>query len=150
MNERCGRAICGGEQRKEGQKDEFCLFLSENKNMQIISQNPLTILDLCGKIVNCIIIALIMGTFAFSQGEVSTTGDFLRLPLCSSTINCHARSTRLWPRHLPCPWVVRLTHEVPDVRVRFFAACATGVSPLPRRRSGIRPTVPTNVFEWSV
>ena len=94
----------------------FCLFLSKNKKMQIISKNPLTMLDLCDKIVNCIIIALIMGFSAFGQGVVPRQGDFQRSSLCRSTNDGSALPTRFRPRHLPCPWVVRLTHEAPLVR----------------------------------
>ena len=141
----------GGKSLQKGVRGEICLFLSKNKNMQIISQNPLTILDLCGKIVNCIIIALIMGTSAFEKGIVPMQGDFSRSSLCRSTNGGNARFPRLRPWHLPCPWVVRLTHEVPDVRVTAVRRpVRRSLAPIPRRRSGIRPTVSTNVFEWSV
>jgi hypothetical protein len=42
----------------------FVYFYQFPKKCKIFSQNPLTILDLCDKIVNCIIIALIMGISA--------------------------------------------------------------------------------------
>ena len=145
------RPLDGGQNPLWAQERNFVYFYQNEKNCKLFCENPLTILDLCDKIVNCIIIALIMGISVLLQGRMSTRGDFQRLSLCSLTKDCPARSTRLRPRHLPCPWVVRLIHEVPDVRVTHSVPCAEGVlSPFPCRRSGIRPTVSTNVFEWSV
>ena len=101
----------------------FCLFLSKTKNLEIFCKNPLTILAFCAKIVNCIIIAFTMGNSAFRQVPKSKKGDFTRLSLCNLTNTKSERSIRLRPRHLPCPWVVRLAHEVPDVRADVFGGC---------------------------
>lgn len=93
------------------------------KNLEKILQNPLTMLDFCDKIVNCIIIALIRGIFALWHCPEPKKSDFTRLSLCKLT---NAESTpciRPWPRHLPCPWVVRLTHEVFVVRAAAFRGC---------------------------
>ena len=136
---------------------DFVYFYQNQKISKIFCENPLTILALCDKIVNCIIIALIMGISAHRYDFVSTRSDFSRLSLYISTNHQSARSIRLRPRHLPCPWVVRLTHETPDVRVGSFAACAAGVStpffPAAARESARRcpPTILNGVFySWSI
>ena len=54
----------------------FVYFYQIPKKLKLFSQNPLTTLALCDKIVNCIIIALTMGTSALSQGSLSMKGDF--------------------------------------------------------------------------
>jgi hypothetical protein len=100
----------------------------------------LTILAFCAKIVNCIIIAFTMGNSAFRQVQKSKKGDFTRLSLCNLTNTKSERSIRLRPRHLPCPWAVRLAHEVPDVRATRFPGMYSEILPyIPRRRPGIRP-----------
>ena len=98
----------------------FVYFYQIQKISKIFCENPLTILAFCDKIVNCIIIAFTMGISALRQGIRSKKGDFTRLSLCNSTKLRSERSIRLRPRHLPWPWVVRLTHEVPDVRADVF------------------------------
>ena len=98
----------------------FVYFYQRRKIFKIFCENPLTILAFCDKIVNCIIIAFTMGISAFRQGPQSKKGDFTRFSLCNLTNTKGERSIRLRPRHLPCPWVVRLTHEVPDVRADVF------------------------------
>ena len=114
-----------GEARRYGGRNlGFCLFLSETKKLELFCKNPLTILAFCAKIVNCIIIAFTMGNSAFRQVLKSKKGDFTRRSLCNLTNMKSERSIRLRPRHLPCPWVVRLTHEVPDVRADVFGGCA--------------------------
>ena len=98
----------------------FVYFYQRRKIFKIFCENPLTILAFCDKIVNCVIIAFTMGISAFRQGPRSKKGDFTRFSLCNLTNTKGERSIRLRPRHLPCPWVVRLTHEVPDVRADVF------------------------------
>ena len=98
----------------------FVYFYQRRKFFKIFCENPLTILAFCDKIVNCIIIAFTMGISAFRQVPQSKKGDFTRSSLCNLTNTKGERSMRLRPRHLPCPWVVRLTHEVPDVRADVF------------------------------
>ena len=113
----------------------ICLFLSNAKNFEKNSKNPLTMLGMCDKIVNCIIIAYTMGISALRQGSVSMKGDFSRLYLCILTNASDERSIRLQPWHLPCPWVVRLTHEVPDVLVPCLCPLHSVCLPLiPRHR----------------
>ena len=102
----------------------FVYFYQIQKISKIFCENPLTILAFCAKIVNCIIIAFTMGNSAFRQVPKSKKGDFTRLSLCNLTNTKSERSIRLRPRHLPCPWVVRLAHEVPDVRADVFGGCA--------------------------
>ena len=82
-----------------------------------------------GTAVVFIIIALIMGISAFGRGRPSTKSGFWKLSLCISTNTRDERSIRLQPRHLPCPWVVRLTHEAPDVPALVSALCTTMASP---------------------
>ena len=101
----------------------FCLFYQTRKKLELFSQKCLTSLDLCAIIVNCIIIAFTMDTPALPRGSRSKKGDFSRLSLCNLTNTKSERSIRLRPRHLPCPWVVRLAHEVPDVRADVFGGC---------------------------
>ena len=127
----------------------FVYFYQIQKISKIFCENPLTILAFCDKIVNCIIIAFTMGISALRQGIRSKKGDFTRLSLCNSTKPRSERSIRLRPRHLPCPWVVRLTHEAPDVPALCIRRMYDdGFSPqIPRRRSGIRPTVPHQRIE---
>lgn len=141
--------------RYGGRNLGFCLFLSETKKLELFCENPLTILAFCAKIVNCIIIAFTMGTSAFRQVPESKKDDFTRRSLCNLTNMKSERSIRLRPRHLPCPWVVRLTHEVPDVPPTF-SEDARGIPPY------ISPHLPslaaarefarrchTNALKWS-
>ena len=96
-----------------------------------------------------------MGNYALKQVSRPKRSDFWRRSLCNLTKAWSLRSIRLRPRHLKCPWVVRLTHEAPDVQIPVFEGTTKVVSyrypriPQPRRRSGIRPTVPHNALKWS-
>ena len=76
-------------------KAKFVYFYQKEKNCKLFCKNPLTTLDLCDKIVNCIIIALTMGTSALSQGLLSMKGDFLRRSLCILPKTPSERSIRL-------------------------------------------------------
>lgn len=130
----------------------FVYFYHIPKKCKIFFKNPLTTFDLCDKIINCIIIALTMGNSALRQGSVSMKGDFSRRSLCVLTKRLGARSIRLWPWHLKCPWVVRLTHEVFDVRSPPPRRIRRDLLPLPRRHRDPPDGVPTavpNDFEWS-
>ena len=133
---------------------KFVYFYQKEKICKIFCKNPLTTLALCDKIVKCIIIALTMGTAALAEGCLSMKGDFPRPSLFISTKGREARSIRLRPRHLPCPWVVRLTHEVPDVRTPTFGRLSIDcLSPAAARESARRcpPTILNGVFySWSI
>ena len=119
---------------------DFVYFYQNQKISKIFCENPLTILAFCDKIVNCIIIAFTMGNSAFRQVPESKKCDFTRLSLCNLTKPRSERSIRLRPRHLPCPWAVRLAPEVPDVPATGFLRMYSEILPyIPRRRSGIRP-----------
>jgi hypothetical protein len=75
----------GGQNPLWAQERNFVYFYQNEKNCKLFCENPLTILDLCDKIVNCIIIALIMGISAFRRGLPSIQSDFAGLSLCNLT-----------------------------------------------------------------
>ena len=111
----------------------FCLFSSNEKIIQNILQKPLDNTEFVWYNTKLQYNRITMGNSALRQVSRSKRGDFWRRSLCNLTKARSLRSIRLRPRHLKCPWVVRLTHEVSDVRVSAL---------LPVHGDGLIPLLP--------
>lgn len=98
----------------------FCLFSSNEKIIQNILQKPLDNTEFVWYNTKLQYNRITMGNSALRQVSRSKRGDFWRRSLCNLTKARSLRSIRLRPRHLKCPWVVRLTHEAPDVQTPVF------------------------------
>ena len=106
--------------RPDSPSPRFCLFSSNEKIIANILQKPLDNTEFVWYNTKLQYNRITMGNSALRQVSRSKRGDFWRRSLCNLTKARSLRSIRLRPRHLKCPWVVRLTHEAPDVQTPVF------------------------------